>query len=113
MKKHFSLILVDYILRIKGDLKGYKFHFFSLILDWLLFLFVIRMKAFKTELNTLRMRINRETGKVAFVLCPICKILPDVCIHKIFKKQLVGMKIPNKSLNIQLRLHFINQKPLL
>lgn len=97
MKKHFSLILVDYILRIKGDLKGYKFNFFSLILDWLLFLFVIRMKEFKTELNTLRMRINRETRKVAFVLCPTCKILPDVCIHKVFKKHLVGMKFQTKA----------------
>lgn len=37
VKKHFSLILVDYILRIKGDLKGYKFNLFSLILDWFLF----------------------------------------------------------------------------
>ena len=50
------------------------------------------------------MRINRDARKVAFVLFSTCESLPDVCIHKVFKKHLRGMEIPNKNLNFQLRL---------
>lgn len=46
------------------------------------------------------MRLNRENRMVVFLLGPAWKLLPDLCIYKVFKEHLLGMGIPHKGVSI-------------